>query len=107
MRRGNLLVRSIDTFCSNKLRTGRFPRSLRSLGMTYKIVKSPILCHCEEHRQMRRGNLLVQSIDTFCSNKLRTGRFPRSLRSLGMTYYVALLSLRGVSAKIKEDGICT
>ena len=36
--------------------TAGFPRSLRSLGMTRGKWNLPF-CHCEEQRQLRRGNL--------------------------------------------------
>ena len=51
----------------------------------------PFLCDALQYMslrggtQSRRGNLLVPFIDQLCRNKHRTGRFLRSLRSLGMT----------------------
>ena len=60
-------------------RYARFPRSLRSLGMTcgrFGIYFS--VCHCEKQRMLRRGNRGEAAF--------RSAGFPRSLRSLGMTY---------------------
>ena len=56
------------------------------LGMTYKIVKSPILCHCEE-----RSDVAI-SPPRHCEERKRRGNLPVLCRIKEMKYYVYILA---------------